>query len=94
MRDVLLTAPVHVRLDALETGRFKVAIQARLMLALGHVELAERSLDAVATALFKRGFQRVERLLLFPDGRPSNRFAVAWFDPQGVSEGRWSLGAL
>ena len=60
LRDVLLKAPVLVRLDALEGGRFQAAIQARLMLAAGEIDMTKRSLDAVATALLKRGFQRVD----------------------------------
>ena len=92
LRDVLLKAPVLVRLDALEGGRFQAAIQARLMLAAGEIDMTKRSLDAVATALLKRGFQRVERPLLSPDGRPSNHVAVVWLDPQGHPQGGWSLG--
>ena len=92
LRDVLLNAPVLVRLDALEGGRFQAAIQARLMLAGGEIDMTKRSLDAVATALLKRGFQRVERPLLSPDGRPSNHVAVVWLDPQGHPQGGWSLG--
>ena len=92
MRDVLLNAPVLVRLDALEGGRFQAAIQARLMLAAGEIAMTKRSLDVVATALLKRGFQRVERPLLSPDVRPSNHGAVVWLDSQGHHQGRWSLG--
>ena len=92
LRDVLLKAPVLVRLDALEGVRFQAAIQARLMLAAGEIAMTKRSLDAVAPALLKRGFQRVERPLLSPDGRPSNHVAVVWLDPQGHPQGGWSLG--
>ena len=91
LRDVLLKAPVLVRLDALEGGRFQAAIQARLMQAAGEIAMTKRSLDAVATALLKGGFQRVERPPLSPDGRPSNHLAVVWLDPQGHPQG-WSLG--
>ncbi len=76
LRVLLLNAPVFMRLDALGAGRFQAAIQARLMLAAGQIDMAKRGLDAVATALLKRGFQRVERPLLSSDGRPSNRVAV------------------
>ncbi|WP_392348105.1 hypothetical protein [Parasynechococcus sp.] len=86
-RDVLLNAPVIVRMDQLEAGRFQAAIQARLMLAAGQIDMTKRSLDAVATALLKRGFQRVQHPLLFPDGRLSNRVADVWFDPQGHNQG-------
>ena len=86
MRDVLLNALVFVRLDALERGRFQAAIQARLMLAGGEIDMTKRSLDAVDTALLKRGFQRVERPLLSPDGRPSNHLAVVCLDPQGQQQ--------
>ena len=92
LRDVLLKAPVLVRLDALEGGRFQAAIQARLMLAGGEIDMTKRSLDAVATAFLKRRFQRVERPLLSPDGRPSNHVTVVWLDPQGHPQGGWSLG--
>ena len=51
------------------------------MLAAGQIDMIKLSLDAVDTALFKRGFQRVEHPLLFPDGRPTNRVADAWLDP-------------
>ena len=56
LRDVLLNAPLLVSLDALEAGRFQAVIQARLMLAAGQIEITKRSLDAVATALLKPGF--------------------------------------
>ena len=55
--------------------------------------MAKQSLDAVATALLKCGFQRVERPLLFSDGRSSNRVAVVWLDPQDHPQGGWSLGS-
>ena len=82
-----------MRLDALEAGRFQAAIQARLMLAAGQIDMTKGSLDAVATALLKRGFKQVERPLLSPDVRPSNRVAVVWLDPQGHPQGGWSLGS-
>ena len=93
MRDVLLNAPVLVRLDALGAARFQAAIQTRLMLAAGQIDMIERSLYAVATALLKRGFKRVERPLWSPDGWPSNRVAVVWLDAQRHPQvdGRWAL---
>ena len=63
-----------------------------MVLAAGQIDMAKRSLDAVATALLKRGFQRVERPLLSSDCRPSNHAAVVWLDPQGHPQGCWSLG--
>ena len=42
LRDVLLNAPVLVRLDALEGGRFQAAIQARLM--LGQIDMTKQVL--------------------------------------------------
>ncbi len=90
LRDVLLNAPVLVRLDALEAGRFQAAIKARFLLAAGQIDMTKRSLDAFATALLRRGFQRAERPLLSPDGRPSNRVAVVWLDPPGPSP-RWMV---
>ena len=82
-----------MRLDALEGGRFQAAIQASLMLAAGEIDMTKRSLDAVATALMKRRFQRVELPLLSPNGRPSSHVAVVWLDPQGHPQGGWSLVA-
>ncbi len=93
LRDVLLNAPVLVRLDELESGRFQVAIQTRLMLVAGVIDMTKRGLGAAATALLKRGFQRVERPSLSPDGRPSNRVNVVCLDPQGHPQGGWSLGS-
>ena len=62
------------------------------MLAAGEIDMTKGSLDAVATALLKRGFQRVERPRLSPDGRPSNHVSVVWLGPQGPPQGGWSLG--
>ena len=81
VRDVLLNAPAVARLDALEAGRFQASIQARLMLAADQTDRIKRSLDAVATALLKLGFQQVQRPLLSPEGRPSDRAADVWLDP-------------
>ena len=69
LRDVLLAAPVVLRVDALEDGRFQASIQARLMLVADQTDWIRRSLDDVATALLKRGFQMEQRPLLPPDGR-------------------------
>jgi len=91
VRDVVLNAPAVVRLDALEAGRFRASLQARLMLAADQTDRIKRSLDAVATTLLKRGFQRVQRRVLSTDGRPSNRAADVWLDPQGHPQGGWSL---
>ena len=91
LRDVLLAAPVVLRVDALVAGRFQASIQARLMLAADQTDWIKRSLDAVATALSKRGFQMEQRPLLSPDGRPSNRVADVWLDSQGHPQGEWSL---
>ena len=87
----MLAAPVDLRLDALEAGRFQASIQARLMLAADQTDWIKRSLDAVATALSKRGFQMEQRPLLSPDGRASNRVADVWLDSQGHPQGGWSL---
>ena len=91
VRDVLLNAPVVVRLDALEAGRFQALIQARLMLAADQTDRIKRSLDAVASALLQRGFQTVQRSLLSLEGQPSDRVADVWLDPQGHPQGGWSL---
>ena len=84
LRCVLLDAPLHVRLYALETGRFEVEIQAKLMLAACQIDTTERSLDAAATALLKRWFQRVERPLLFPDGGPQTVSLLFGWIPRGI----------
>ena len=91
MRDVFLNAPVLVRLDPLEAGRFQASIQARLMLAADQIDRIKRSIDAVASALLQRGFQRVQRSLLSPEGQPSDRVADVWLDSQGNPQGGWSL---
>ena len=61
------------------------------MLAADQTDRIKRSLDAVATALLQRGFQRVQRSLLSPEGQPSDRVADVWLDPQGHPQGGWSL---
>ena len=94
MRDVLLNAPAVVRLDALEADRFQASIQARLMLAADQTDRIKRSLDAVVAALLKLGFQQVQRPLLSPEGRPSDRAADVWLDSQSHPMGGWSLGSV
>ena len=64
------------------------------MLAAGQINMTKRSLDAVATALLKRGFKQVQRPLLSPDGLPSDRAADVWLDSQGHPMGGWSLGSV
>ena len=92
-RDVLLAAPVVLRVDALEAGRFQASVQARLMLAADQIDSIKRSLDVVASDLLKRGFERQQRPLLSSDGRSSNRAADVWLDPNGVPQGGWSLSS-
>ena len=93
LRDVLLTAPVLLRVDALETGRFQASVQARLMVPAEHTANVEKSLDAVATALLRRGFQQEQRPLQMQDRASSNRIAEVWLDSNGQPSGGWSLGA-
>ena len=83
LRDVLLAAPVVLRVDTLEAGRFQASIQASLMLVADQTDWIKRSLDAIATALLKRGFQMEQRPLLSPDARLSNRVADVWLDSRG-----------
>ena len=92
LRDFLLAAPVALRVAALEAGRFQASDQARLMLVAGQTDRLKRSLDADAGALLQRGFNREQRPLLMPNGRPYNRVADVWLDPQGYPHGGWSLG--
>ena len=61
------------------------------MLAADQTDWIKRSLDAVATALLKRGFQMEQRPLLSSDARLSNRVADVWLDSQGHPQGGWSL---
>ena len=92
LRDVLLTAPVVLRVDALETGHFQASVQARLMVPAEYVANVKTSLDAVAKALLRRGFQQEQRLLQITDGASSNRMAEVWLDSKGDPSGGWSLG--
>ena len=83
----MLAAPVVLRVDALEAGRFQASIQAKLMVVADQTDWIKRSLDAVATALLKRGFQMEQRPLLSPDDRPSDRVADVWLYSQGHPQG-------
>ena len=56
LRDVLIAAPVALRVAALEAGCFQASVQARLMLVAGQTDRLKRSLDAVAGAFTQRGF--------------------------------------
>ena len=93
LRDVLLAAPVVLRVDGLNDGRFRASVQARLMVPSDQIGQLKASLDAVSTALLRRGFQREQRPLLMPKGPSSNRFADVWRDPQGDPSGGWSIGS-
>ena len=93
LRDVLLAAPVVLRVDGLDDGRFRASVQARLMVPADQIGQLKASLDAVSTALLRRGFQREQRPLLMPKGPSSNRFADVWLDPQGDPSGGWSIGS-
>jgi len=92
LRDVLLAAPVVLRLSSLQAGRFQASVQARLMVPAEHLANLEQSLDAVSTALEQRGFQKVQRPLSIPEGASSRRVAEVWLDSQGDPSGGWSLG--
>ena len=63
------------------------------MLAAGQTDWIKRSLDDVAYALLKRGFQPAKHHLLSSDGRLSSRVVDVWLDPQGHPQGGWSLVA-
>ena len=91
-RDVLLNAPVTLRVDSLEVGRFQASVQARLMVPAEQIDNLVQSLDAASKALLQRGFQRQQRDLLISHGATSSRAAVVWIDPQGDLSGGWSLG--
>ena len=92
LRDVLLAAPVALRVSSLATGRFKASVQARLMVPAKHLPKLEDSLDAVATALVRRGFQREQHALQMLKEPSSNRVAEVWLDSNGDLSGGWSLG--
>ena len=92
LRDVLLAAPVTLRVDSLAVGRFQASVQARLMVPAEQIDNLIQSLDAASKALLQRGFQRQQRDLLISDGLTSSRVAVVWIDPQGDLSGGWSLG--
>lgn len=92
LRDVLLAAPVALRVSSLKTGRFQASVQARLMVPAEHLPKLEGSFDAVATALVRRGFQREQRTLQMPKQPSSNRVSEVWLDSKGDLSGGWSLG--
>ncbi len=92
LRDVLLAAPVALRVDSLEAGRFRASVQARLMLPAEQIGKLKPSLAAVSTALMQRGFQRDQRALKKQDGSSSQRLVQVWLDPQGDPSGGWWLG--
>ena len=93
LRDVLLNAPVLVRLDALEGDRFQAAIQARLMMAAGEIDMTKQSLDAIATALLKRGFQRVNVPCCLPMVGPQTMWPLFGWIPRVIRKvvGHWVL---
>lgn len=92
LRDVLLAAPVTLRVDSLEVGRFQASVQARLMVPAEQSDNLIQSLDSASKALLQRGFQRQQRDLQISNGATSSRVAVVWIDPQGDPSGGWSLG--
>lgn len=92
LRDVLLDAPVTLRVDSLEAGRFQASVQARLMVPAEQIGEFIPSLDAISKALLQKGFERQQRPLLMSEGASSSRVAVVWLDPQGDTSGGWSLG--
>ena len=92
LRDALLAAPVALRVDALEAGRFQASAQVRLMLAADQSDRIRQSLDSVATALLQRGFKREQRPLLTSEAGTSTRVAEVWLDSQRHPSGGWSLG--
>ena len=51
LRDVLLAAPVTLRVDSLEVGRFQASVQARLMVPAEQIDNLVQSLDADSKAL-------------------------------------------
>ena len=92
LRDVLLAAPVALRVDSLDVGRYGASVQARLMLPAEQIGKLKTSLAAVSTALMRRGFQRDQRPLQQPDGPSPQRLAEVWLDPEGDPSGGWWLG--
>ena len=92
LRDVLLAAPVALRVDPLDAGRFRASVQVRLMLPAEQIAKLKPSLAAVSTALLQRGFQRQQRPLQKPDGPSPESLTTVWLDPQGDPSGGWWLG--
>ena len=64
------------------------------MLAADQTDRIKRSFNAVASALSRRGLQRVQWPQLSPEGRPSDRAADVWLDSRGHPMGGWSLGSV
>jgi len=93
LRDVLLDAPVALRVDSLEAGRFQASVQARLMVPTDQIGKLQKSLNAVSTALVRRGFKQQQIPLLMSDGASSNRVAKVWLDSKGDPSGGWSLAS-
>ena len=92
LRDALLAAPVVLRVDALDAGRFRASVQLRLMLQAEQVGKVKRSFDAISKALLRRGFRHEQQPLLMQEGPSSTRFSDVWRDSQGALSGGWSLG--
>ena len=92
LRDGLLAAPVALRVEPLDAGRFRASVQARLMLPAEQIAQLKPSLVAVSKALLQRGFQREQRPLQSSDTPSPKASAEVWLDPQGDPSGGWWLG--
>ena len=92
LRDGLLAAPVALRVEPLNAGRFRASVQARLMLPAEQIAQLKPSLVAVSKALLQRGFQREQRPLQSSDTPSPKASAEVWLDPQGDPSGGWWLG--
>ena len=93
LRDVLLSAPVLVRLDALEACRFQAAIQAGLMLACDQIDMTKPSLGDVATVLLRRGFQGLNAPCCHRMVCPQTLSLLFGWIPRAIPkvDGRWVL---